>query len=857
MLVPLSWLKEYVDLNLPIDKLADRLSMAGMEVEEIKRQGDWWNPETILVGQVVSVKQHPNADRLTLVEINYGSGVEQVVTGAPNLFAYKDAAELPMLKVAFARNGSVLIDAHSEELPRPRKKLKSSSIRGIPSNGMVCSERELGLSEEHEGILILPEDAPVGTSLRDYLGNEVFELGLTPDMARCLNIIGVAREVAALTNAVLHLPPDETESVDGDEAANYVNVEIANPELCNRYIGFIIKDVKIGPSPKWIQERLLLAGMRPINNVVDITNYVLLEWGQPLHAFDYDLLKQRAGQEKPTIIVRTAEAGEKMITLDGVERELDASMLMIADKRSSIAVAGIMGGSETEVSDATRTILLESATFENINNRRTGQKLKLHSEASQRFSRGIPATLNLVAGARAAALMRDYAGGTIAKGYVDKYPVLQAERVVYITASNVQRLLGMEVSLEAIAENLRRLDITSEILPALPASGEESGMATLGLRVEPGEPVLRCVAPWHRLDIQLPADLCEEVARIIGYEDIATTLLSDVLPPSHINETLRTEEHIRDILTGTGLMETINYTLTTPENHDRLNRVAIGTAEREQRFITLLNPLNVNRRVLRRSLLVSALENLVYNYRYTNRLANFEIGRVYLPEKGTGKLPLEERRLSLLLTGPRRSASVHADPAGAEPFDFFDVKGVLETLFARLGFAANDIEYVATNASPSFSAASAEIRFHGAVQGVLGEIHPLVLQAYDLPTSARVYVADLAIVPLVKPSWRLQAMKPISSYQPVVEDLAFIVGEEVPSTEIQSVIRKAGGALLSNVELFDIYRGQPIPSGHKSMAYQLTYESLEGNLSETRVQDLRNRIIRRVTDTVGATLRDS
>jgi len=858
MLVPLSWLKEYVDLNLPIDKLADRLSMAGMEVEEIKRQGDWWNPETILVGQVLSVKQHPNADRLTLVEINYGAGVEQVVTGAPNLFAYKDVAELPLLKVAFARNGSVLIDAHSEELPRPRKKLKSSSIRGIPSNGMVCSERELGLSEEHEGILILPEDAPVGTSLRDYLGNEVFELGLTPDMARCLSIIGVAREAAALTNAVLHLPPDETESADGDEATNYVNVEIANPELCNRYIGFIIKDVTIGSSPKWMQERLTLAGMRPINNVVDITNYVLLEWGQPLHAFDYDLLKQRAGQEKPTILVRTAEAGEKIITLDGVERELDASMLMITDKQGSLAVAGIMGGSETEVSDTTRTILLESATFENINNRRTGQKLKLHSEASQRFSRGIPATLNLIAGARAAALMRDYAGGTIVRGYVDNYPVPQTERVVYITASNVRRLLGMEVSLEAIAENLRRLDITSEILSALPAASDErSGQSTLGLRVEPGEPVLRCVAPWHRLDIQLPADLCEEVARVIGYEDIATTLLSDVLPPSHVNETLRTEEHIREILTGTGLMETINYTLTTPENHDRLNRVAIGTAESEQRFITLLNPLNVNRRVMRRSLLVSALENLVYNYRYTNRLANFEIGRVYLPEKGTGKLPLEERRLSLLLTGPRRPSSVHADPAGVEPFDFFDVKGVLETLFARLGFAANDIEYVATNAYPWFSAAGAEIRFHGAVQGVLGEIHPLVLQAYDLPTSARVYVADLAIVPLVKPSWRLQAMKPISSYQPVVEDLAFVVGEEVSSATIQSVMRKAGGALLSNVELFDIYRGQPIPHGHKSMAYQLTYESLEGNLSETRVQDLRNRIIRRVTDTVGATLRDS
>ncbi|HET8843208.1 MAG TPA: phenylalanine--tRNA ligase subunit beta, partial [Ktedonobacteraceae bacterium] len=519
MLVPLSWLKEYVDLNLPVEKLADRLSMAGMEVEEIKREGDWWDPATILVGQVVSVKQHPNADRLTLVDIDYGTGVEQVVTGAPNLFAYKDAPELPILKVAFARNGAVLVDAYSEEQPRPKKKLKASKIRGIASNGMVCSERELGLSDEHEGILLLPEDAPVGTPLRDYLGNTVFDIGLTPDMARCLNIIGVAREVSALTNAALHLPSDETVRTDGEEMANYAKVEIANPELCNRYTGLIINDVQIGPSPKWMQERLTQAGMRPINNIVDITNYVMLEWGQPLHAFDYDLLKARAlqaGQEKPTVIVRAAYPGEKITTLDGVERELDESMLMITDALGSIGIAGIMGGSETEVSDTTRTILLEAATFENINNRRAAQKLKLHSEASQRFSRGIPATLNLIAAYRAAALMRDHAGGTIASGQIDVYPVLQPTRIVYTTASDVRRLLGMEISRETIVASLRRLDIASEELPGLPMSREEAGQSALGLSIEPGEPVLRCTAPWHRLDIQVPADLCEEVARIIG-----------------------------------------------------------------------------------------------------------------------------------------------------------------------------------------------------------------------------------------------------------------------------------------------------------------------------------------------------
>lgn len=859
MLVPLSWLKEYVDLNLPVQTLADRLSMAGLEVEEIKRRGDWWDPEKILVGQVLAVKPHPDADRLTLVEIDYGAGREQVVTGAPNLFVYKAEETLPILKVAFARNGAVLIDAHSEEEPRPKKKLKGSKIRGVPSNGMVCSELELGLSEDHEGILLLPEDAPVGMPLSAYLGNEVFELGLTPDMARCLSMIGVAREVSALTNAALHLPPDETANVGGNEAANYLNVEIANPELCNRYIGLLITDVQIGPSPNWMQERLTLAGVRPINNVVDITNYVLLEWGQPLHAFDYDQLQaraRRAGQEKPTIIVRTAQAGEKISTLDGTERELDESMLVIADTLGSVAVAGVMGGLETEVSDHSRTILLEAATFENISNRRTAQKLKLHSEASHRFSRGIPATLNLIAAYRAAALMRDYAGGTIVNGRVDNYPVAQCEPVVYTTASNIRRLLGMEVSLETVAQSLRRLDIRSEVLPALPAPREELGQSALGLNVEPGEPVLRCFAPWHRLDIQVPADLCEEVARIIGYEEIATSLMNDVLPPAHVNDIQRTEELIRDLLAGCGLMETINYSLTTPENHDKLVCADIGTAEQQDQFVTLLNPLNVNRRAMRRSLLVSALENAAYNYRYTPRLANFELGRIYLPEKGRGKLPFEERRLSILLTGPRRLASVHPDPIGAEAFDFFDMKGILEMLCARLGLAEKEVEYTLKTDHPTFSGTCAEIKLRGAVWGILGEIHPLVLQAYDLPTSARVYVADLAVEPLVKPGWGLQPMKPISSYQPVIEDLAFVVGEEVTSGAIQAAIRKAGGNMLTKVELFDIYRGQPIPEGHKSMAYQLTYESQEENLVESRVRDLRNRIIRRVTDAVGASLRE-
>src|SRR5215469_7746770 len=493
MLVPISWLKEYVELKLPTKQLADRLSLAGLKVERMEKTGEWWDPEHIVVGQVVAVKAHPNADRLVLVDVDYGGPApEEVVTGAPNLFQYKDMQNLPVLKVAFARTGAVLIDAYSDERPQPKKKLKPSKIRGIASNGMVCSERELGLSDEHEGILLLPEDAPVGKPLRDYYGDEVLELGLTPDMARCLSMIGVAREVAALTNATLHLPADKVPSGNGG-AVDYIDIEIEDPELCNRYIGMLIRDVRIGESPNWMQERLTKAGMRPISNVVDITNYVMLEWGQPLHAFDYDLLVQRAektGYSKPTIIVRRAKPGERMTTLDGIERDLDDSMLLITDTAGSIAIAGVMGGAETEVHAGTRNILLESATFDGINNRRTSQKLKLHSEASQRFTKGVPATLNAIAARRAALLIQDYAGGTVVPGMVDNYPVPQAQRVVYTTESEVRRQLGIDVALPEIAAGLQRLDIATEVCSSLPAPRIELGDAAFGLHVEADEPVL-------------------------------------------------------------------------------------------------------------------------------------------------------------------------------------------------------------------------------------------------------------------------------------------------------------------------------------------------------------------------------
>lgn len=858
MLVPLSWLKEYVDIPLPTPELADRLTLAGLEEAAITRTGDWWAPDKIVVGQVVAVHPHPDADRLVLVDVAHGMDEPQrVVTGAPNLFQFRGQSlaggELPVLKVAFAREGSVLIDAYSDKQPRPMKKLKKAKIRGVESRGMVCSERELGLSEEHEGILLLPEDAPVGTPLQDYLSDEILEIDLTPDMARCLSMAGIAREVHALTGGALHLPEDSDSAQGDDRASDYLQAEIADTDLCQRFTGTVIRDVTVGPSPDWMQEKLTKAGMRPINNIVDITNFVMLELGQPLHAFDYDLLLERAraiGEETPTIIVRTAKPGETITTLDDQQRKLDESMLLITDKAGPIAIAGVMGGADTEVHAGTRNILLEAATFDGINNRRTAQALRLHSEASYRFTRGVPSTLNDIAARRAADLMRQHAGGRVVPGIVDTYPVPQPEVTVYTSQSDMQRLLGMDLSLDQIGQALQKLDFAVAERQAVPPVAPAE--ATFGLARRADEPVLEVTAPWHRLDIAVPADLTEEVARVVGYDRVGETLLDTVLPPQRRSAVLETEENIRDILAGCGLQDTINHTLTTPGNHRKL--LATNGARPPLRFVELTNPLSPDRRVLRRDLMVSALENLAHNLRFTDRLAQFEIGRVYRPEEGDDSLPGEDRRLCIALRGPRRPTNFNSPESDREPFDFFDLKGILETLLERLGFGESDYRFSAHPDSPTFGPRCGLISLGEESLGIVGELHPAVRSAFGLGDE-RVVLAELHIGPLVRPSWRVSQMAPISVYPPVVEDLAFVVAEEITQRRVRDAIRDGGGDLLVDVELFDIYRGEPLPIGHKSLAYRVTYQSLDHSLSEKEINRVRQRIIRTVERATDGALR--
>jgi len=452
MRVPLSWLRDYVDILLPLPELAERLTLAGLEVGAIETIGlpgaDLvWDREKVVVAEVREVKAHPNADRLVLAAVDYGGdALETVVTGAPNLLPYRGQSGL-RLKVAFAMEGARLYDGHAEELRVIR--LKRTKIRGVPSRAMVCSEKELGLGDDHTGIILLPDDAPApGTPLADYLGDVVLDLDLTPNLARCFSMVGVAREVAALTGATLRLP-DTSMRAEGAPAVEQARVVIEDPDLSNRYSATIVRGIEIGPSPYWMQRRLALAGMRPINNIVDITN------------FDYDLLLERAkrtGHDIPTIIVRRAREGERMRTLDGVERELTPDMLMICDTLGAIAVAGVMGGEETEIHDGTRNVLLESAHFDFISNRRTAQALKIPSEATARFGRGVPASGTVAAAQRASELMRVLAGGEIAPGVVDAYPVPQPVVTVDLPVGEVERILGIAIPKGEIVSLLKALE---------------------------------------------------------------------------------------------------------------------------------------------------------------------------------------------------------------------------------------------------------------------------------------------------------------------------------------------------------------------------------------------------------------
>ena len=821
MKVPLSWLKDHVTWDLSVDELMERLTLGGLEVGSVEHLGEQWDREAIFVGQVVSVRPHPNADRLVLVTVDYGRDeTVEVVTGAPNLHV-GDSGQ----KVVFATVGASLIDAYADTLKY--KKLKKSKIRGVDSVGMVCSEKELGISDEHTGNLILPNDAPVGMPFVDYWGDVIPDLDLTPNLARCFSMTGVAREVAALTGATLHIT-EPTVQADGPTIEGQIDIEILDPDLCPRYSASLIKGVRIGPSPRWMQRRLLMAGMRPINNVVDITNYVMLELGQPLHAFDYGLIRPTQPAEIPTIIVRRATAGEKMMTLDGVEREFSEDTLLITDGGGPVAIAGVMGGMESEVSEKTTDILLEAASFDFISIRRTSGALKLPSEAASRFGRGVDPELTLVALRRASELMRELAHGTVSAGFADVYPGVPQPKVIDFQISEVERLLGIKLSATEIAAILEALGFGCEI-----------GDGAI--------PIVRTTVPSYRLDVTIPADLVEEVARIYGYDRLPTTLIDDQMPRQERNIALEVEERARDILVGAGLAETITYSMTNLESVSWLDLA--GEVPEPSSYLRLANPLSREFEYLRKSLLNTSLEALARNLRFLDRVAIFEIAHVYLPVDGQ-ELPDEPLRLSITLCGPREQRSWLASES--QPMDFYDIKGLVETLCSHLGVEQTGYAPVE---HPTFQPGRvAALTLNGQQIGVLGEVHPSVRASFDLPDQ-RICLAEIELNKLLAAAQPIERFIEISRMPPLKLDLAVVVDEDVAANEVQAVIHEVGGRLLVDVILFDVYRSDQLGAGKKSLAYSLTFQSPDVTLTSEQATKQRDRIVEQLTRRLGAEIR--
>ena len=854
MKLPISWLKDFIDLDgLSVEDIARKLTLAGLEVDEIlyaglpmptygagekhefKTNGIAWNKEKIVVAEIREVKAHPNADKLTLLDLYDGQQEQVVLTGAPNIFHLKGTGRLEKtIKVAYAKEGSVIYDGHADGLVLTT--LKRAKIRGVDSYSMVCSEKELGITDEHEGIIILDDDAPVGMPLVDYIGDAVLDISILPNMARNANVIGIARELAALTGRELKQPNLEFKT-SGDSVEDSVSIEITNSELNPRFVAGLIRNVEIKPSPYQIQRRLKLAGVRAINNIVDATNYAMIELGEPLHAFDYDVLVSRIVNPtygKIKIITRAAEDGEELVTLDGVERKLTSMNVLVCDEKSSLSLAGVMGGTESEVTDKTKNILLEGAAWNFINIRRTAKQHNLPSEASFRFSRGVHPAVAEIGVKRGLQYMAAWANGNIAPGLVDEYPLKPKDSVVEVTPKDVKRLLGIDLTLEEISALLQKLEFKCEIT----------------------NNKLQVTAPAHRMDIDEGvvglADVLEEVARSYGFDKIPTTTMADALPPQVGNPIHEWEEHLRDLLVAIGLQEVVTYRMTSPEREGRALLAQSGAQPPiERAYVRIANPIAPERSVLRQSLLASVLEVAEKNAK-AESIAMFEVGSIFEPVKND--LPNEPRKLGIVMTGKRIASAW--DVKNAPAFDFYDMKGRIELLLAGLCFT--DIVYAEAGASTSLSVysmhpgKSAEVKVNGQVVGVFGELHPLAKEKYAFGESAVIVAEfDLEKLRALNPSY---GIKPVSEFPPMYEDIALILDESVAASAVEALIRQTGGKTVTDVRLFDVYRDEKIGAGKKSLAYSLTYQA-EKTLTDAEAAAIRNKIVKRLENTVGAKLR--
>jgi phenylalanyl-tRNA synthetase, beta subunit, non-spirochete bacterial len=797
MLVPIEWLKEYTDFKVSAEEFCERMIMSGSNIETVEHFGE--GIEKIVVGKIVDIEKHPDADKLLVTQIDIGEeDFVQIVTGATNIF---EGAYVPVI-------------LHGGKLPDGRV-IKKGKLRGIESNGMLCSLEELGFEDKvipvdlRDGIWILDQEYPVGMDINEALGlqNTVVDFEITPNRPDCLSMIGMARETAATFGGRLKYPDTACQNEEG-KARDYIEIEIRKPELCRRYVGRIVTDVKIAPSPLWLQKRLMYAGMRPINNIVDITNYVMLEYGQPIHAFDIRDIADRK------IIVDTAEEGELFTTLDGTERKLTGSMLMIKDGKRSVALGGVMGGLNSEIKDDTATILVECANFNGDSIRSTSKKLALRTEASSRFEKGIDANLCETAADRVCRLVELLGAGTVTKGSVDVYPVKMETRSVNVRVDRVNTVLGINLTGKEMEDMLRSL---------------EMDVTRLGgsMKVTP---------PTIRQDLQEEIDFIEEIARIYGYDKMPVTL------PKGNSEAGKSRERAlkdrtREIMTGFGANEIQTYSFVSPRGADY---IGIKEDSPKRNFVRLINPLGEENSVMRTTLTPNMMEVLGRNYsRNIARVRAFEIGNTFFKSQDAEALPDEKDSMSIGCYGEGES--------------FFTLKGMLEELFAFLGIYG--VSYITEgNFGTYHPGRCARIVYQDTELGVMGEVHPDVTDKYGIGT--RCYCCELAFDQVMEHANTERFYRPLPKYPAMARDIALLVGEDINVAQMENIIRETGAKLLESVSLFDVYRGKQVAEGKKSVAFNLTYRAADRTLTDDEVVKVHQKVLAALRDNLDAVLRE-
>ncbi|WP_243354454.1 phenylalanine--tRNA ligase subunit beta [Bacillus litorisediminis] len=803
MLVSYNWLKEYVDLSgTTPEELAEKITRTGIEVESVESVSE--GIEGVVVGYVMECEQHPNADKLNkcLVDIGEGEPV-QIICGAKNVAKGQ--------KVAVAKVGAVLPGNF---------KIKKAKLRGEESNGMICSLQELGyeskiIAKEYaEGIYVFPEGVEVGQDAIELLNlnDHILELGLTPNRSDCLSMLGVAYEVAAILEKDVKLPHVPAPSQE-KTASQYIDVRVDVPEDNPLYVAKIVKNVKIGPSPLWLQTRLMAAGIRPHNNIVDITNYILLEYGTPLHAFDYD----RFGSKE--IVVRRAKQDEKIVTLDDAERTLTTDHLVITNGNEPVAVAGVMGGANSEVRSDTTTVILEAALFNPQTVRKGSKDLGLRSEASSRFEKGIDPERVRLAAERAAALMAELGGGEVVAGSVEVNTLKAEPKVIEVPYEKVNRVLGTDLSKEEMSRLLDRLKIPHEL---------ESDRLVV-------------TAPTRRGDLAIQEDIIEEIGRLYGYDNLPYTLPVGEYNPGKLTSYQRKRRVTRQILESAGLYQVLTYSLTSKE---KAQKYALEVREP----IALSMPMSEERSHLRLSLLPGLIEILQFNQaRQNESLAVYEIGSVFL-SNGADVLPKEKEHLAGALTGVWVSNPWQGEKKAV---DFYVAKGVLDALFEKLDLT-QAIEYTPVQIEGMHPGRTAQILLNGTVLGFVGQLHPTVQKEHDLKDT---FVFEMDLSKLLGEDTKGLQYLPIPRYPSITRDIALIVDSSVLAGDLQKAIASAGGKLLKEVSVFDVYQGEHVESGKKSIAFSLKYVDPEKTLTDEEVTAAHEKVLQAVKQQFGATLR--